>query len=240
MTLEKLCEHYACCSEALVFQMKVSWLSRGVAKDIHGSRCWLDCLDDRDSCLCVICWSSYATVCASWAHSTLPDDGRAESCLPWMNAVRLLCCFHSFLDRCLTGCLCVCVSVCVCVLAVHSCDLCHTQECQMLLSWRSSFDLYKFSIGVFPVNHFLVLRADPVFSVVHEYISVSANQKQQELKLLEGRKTLSASAWFGGAGTGSVLRKSGYDQDLPGELALHIRLYGSGARNLHLKASLGL
>ena len=64
----------------------------------------------------------------------------------------------------------------------------------MLLLWWSSFDLHKFSIGVFPVNHFLVLRADPVFSVVHEYISVSANQKQQEFKLLEGRETLSASA----------------------------------------------
>jgi len=37
-----------------------------------------------------------------------------------------------------------------------------------------------------------------------------------------------------------VLPKPGYDQDLPGELALYIRLYGSGARNLHLKASLGL
>ena len=112
MTLEKLCEYYACCSEASVFHMKVSWLSRGVAKDLHGSRCWLDCLDDRDSCLCVICRSSYATVCASWARSMLPDDERAESCLPWMNAVRLLCCFYSFLGRCLTGCVCVCVCVC--------------------------------------------------------------------------------------------------------------------------------
>ena len=37
-----------------------------------------------------------------------------------------------------------------------------------------------------------------------------------------------------------MLPKPGYDQDLPGELALYIRLCGSGARNLHLKASLGL
>ena len=83
-----------------------------------------------------------------------------------------------------------CVCVCVCArtrahwgLAVHGLDLRHTQECQVLLSWQSGFDLHKFSIGVFPVNHLLVLRADPVFSVVHKYISMSANQKQQELKL---------------------------------------------------------
>lgn len=98
-TLEKPCKHSGCCSEASVFQMKVSWLSRGVAKDLHGSRWWLDCLDDRDSCLCVICWSSYATVCVSWAHSMLPDDGRAAGCLPCMNAVRLLCSsIHSWED----------------------------------------------------------------------------------------------------------------------------------------------
>lgn len=107
---------------------------------------------------------------------------------------------------------CKCDSICVHVhaplgLAVHGCNLCPTQEFQVLLSWWSSLDLHEFSISVFSVNYLLVLRANPVFSVVHKYISMSVNQKHQKLKLPGHRENLSASEWF--QGTPEQFPKSG-------------------------------
>jgi hypothetical protein len=46
-------------------------------------------------------------------------------------------------------------------------------------------------------SHLLVLTANPVFSVIHKYISMSENQKHQKLRLSEDRKTMSIFEWFG-------------------------------------------
>lgn len=83
----------------------------------------------------------------------------------------------------------------------HSLGLtCLTQELQVLLPRWPGFNLHKFSIRVFPVNHLLVLRANPVFSVIHKYIPMSAKKRHQKSRSSEGRKTESVSVIWGAPG----------------------------------------
>lgn len=105
-TLEKPCKHSGCCSEASVFQMKVSWLSRGVAKDLHGSRWWLDwipvCVSSAGLLMLLFVWAEH-TACS------LMMGGQQAVSLVWMQSGYSVL---PFILGKMSNRVCVCVYVC--------------------------------------------------------------------------------------------------------------------------------